>query len=225
MHHYDMKPAVKLVLSRQELEQSIAMPRFMQLGPFVLAFVFAHPDSDTMQMVDAGGDYFDQRTGDTWDLFFPGYYKSSKVNHSGKPTRSRRVGRCYTNDWYFSANGFNMLREYVERSSAGRWQYSGDVDLVLVNGWRVEGSDPIVDWVSTISGQITDQMAGTKTLTLGGVVERITRDIQAAAEDPSYVVGVLTHVSATPDSHIVRDFMINALGGIAAALGAKAFGG
>jgi hypothetical protein len=31
-------------------------------GPFVLAFLFAHPDSDAIRMVDARGDYFDVRT-------------------------------------------------------------------------------------------------------------------------------------------------------------------
>src|SRR5437016_2820961 len=45
-------------------------------GPTVLAFLFGHPDSETIRTLDARGEYFDHRTGDTWDLFFPGYYRS-----------------------------------------------------------------------------------------------------------------------------------------------------
>src|SRR5262249_3055242 len=44
------------------------------LVPSVLAFMFAPPRSPTIEMLDERGDYFDIRTGDTWDLFFPGYF-------------------------------------------------------------------------------------------------------------------------------------------------------
>jgi len=40
----------------------------------LLAFLFAHPDSHAIRLLDYRGDYFDVRSGNTWDLFFPGYY-------------------------------------------------------------------------------------------------------------------------------------------------------
>src|SRR4051794_30023661 len=36
-------------------------------GVNVLAFLFAHPDSEAMASLDARGEYFDYRTGERWD--------------------------------------------------------------------------------------------------------------------------------------------------------------
>jgi hypothetical protein len=83
--------------------------------------------------------------------------------------------------------------------------------------------DPTIDWASTISGQ-TAERAGSSTLTLANVIERITRDLENNAEDPSYGINEVTNGPQASESHIGRDFMINALGGIAAALGARALG-
>ena len=185
-------------------------------GPTVLAFLFTFPDSDAIRMLDARGEYFDIRTGDTWDLFFPGYYRE-EGGHS--------IGKNYAADWRFDPMGFGDLRSHIEKLSQNRWQYSGGTDLVLINGWLAEQGEPTIDWVSTISGQITDRFAGIKTLTLANVIERITRDIETAAEDSSYGVGEVTDEPPPPANHVGRDFMIQALSGIAAALGAKALGG
>jgi hypothetical protein len=192
--------------------------------PIVFAFLFAHPDSDTMQMVDVRGDYFDQRTGDTWDLIFPGYYRSDKGNEFEQRTGARPVGTSYTGNWYFNSIQFNKLREYVEQSSERRWEYSGGADLVLVNGWIPEHGESTIDWASTISGQVTDQQAGIRTLTLANIIELITRDLENAIGDASYGVGEVTDRLSPSKSHVTRDFMLNTLAGIAAALGAHALG-
>jgi hypothetical protein len=47
-------------------------------GPTVLAFLFARPESDVIRSLEHSGDYFDIRTGSTWDLFFPGYFRSAE---------------------------------------------------------------------------------------------------------------------------------------------------
>jgi len=193
-------------------------------GPTVLAFLFAPPDSDAIRRLDARGDYFDLRTGDTWDLFFPGYYRSAKGRGFEQQTHARPVGGNYADDWYFNASDFNGMREHVERCSERRWEYSGETDLVLVNGWLAEGGEPTIDWTSTIYGQITDQAAGAKTLTVAGVIERITRDLESATEDVSYGVGEVTDGPHPPEGHASRDFAVNALAGIAVALGARALG-
>jgi hypothetical protein len=194
-------------------------------GPNVLAFLFAQPDSDAIRMLDARGVYFDQRTGDTWDLFFPGYYRSPKVRHFEQQSGARPVGRDYAADWYFNARDLNALREHIERCSERRWEYSGGTDLVLINGWMVERGEPTIDWASTISGQLTDQAVGARTLTLGEVIERITRDLHNAIEDPSYGVGVVTGDPPPPEGHVVRGFVLNALAEIVAALTVRAMDG
>jgi hypothetical protein len=193
-------------------------------GPTVLAFLFAHPDSDVIRSLDARGDYFDKRTGDTWDLFFPGYYRSQKGGDFEGQAGSHPVGRSFADDWYFNAGDFNTLREHVERSSHGRWRYSGGADLVLVNGWMPDTGEPIIDWHSTLSGELTDRDAGTSTLALSGLVERITRDLELAIEDPNYGVAAVVDAPAAERASLIRDLTVNALGGIAAALGARGLG-
>jgi hypothetical protein len=69
---------------------------------------------------------------------------------------ARPIGRDDTGDWYFHPREFNRLREQIERASAGRWEYSGGTDLVLVNGYLPDKGEPTLDWVSTIAGQVTD---------------------------------------------------------------------
>ncbi len=193
-------------------------------GPSVLAFLFAHPDSDAIRMLDLRGDYFDQRTGDTWDLLFPGYYHSTKGHYFERQTGAQSVGRRHAADWYFSPRDFNVLRKHVEEASGGRWTYSGNADLVLVNAWLVEDGEPTIDWMSTISGELSDRAAGSRTLSLSGVIERISQDLERLAGDPSYGVGVVTNKPSPPADQTLRELMINALGGIAASLASKGLG-
>ena len=95
---------------------------------------------------------------------------------------------------------------------------------MLVNGWLTEDGEPTIDWASTISGELNDQGAADRSLPLGAVIERISRDLENQIEDPAYGVGAVTNAATPADDHTVRDLMINALGGIAAALGSKAIG-
>jgi hypothetical protein len=183
-------------------------------------------------MLDERGDYFDQRTGDTWDLFFPGYYVSAKSpdferesgSQLGGRTGFRSAGRRYAESWYFNARDFNLLREHIETFSGGRWEFSGQTDLVLVNGWLEPGAEPTIDWASTISGELAEHSERGR-LNLASVVERITRDLENGSEDLAYGVGEITDNPIPPESHVMRDLMLNALAGIAAALGAKTLGG
>jgi hypothetical protein len=196
-------------------------------GPTLLAFLFAAPDTGAIKMLDARGDYFDLRTGNTWDLFFPGYYRSHKGILFEREAGALPIGDRYANDWFFSAADFNELREHVEMLSRHLWEYSGGADLVLVNGWLPPEGEPTIDWASTISGQITDQVAGAQTLTLAHVVERITRDLETGNEDSAYGVGEITDGPAIrkgPRGEAAREFMVEMLAKIAADLGSRALG-
>jgi hypothetical protein len=208
-----------------EQEYKDAISARWQGGPTVLAFLFAQPDSDAMRLLDERGEYFDVRSGDTWDLFFPGYYRSDRTRTFEINTGARPIGHAYAANWYFSARDFDLLRRHIEDSSERRWVYSGGTDLVLINGWMPARGEPTLDWVSTISGQVTDQVDGSRTLNLANIVEHISRDLETGTEDAAYGVGKVTDEPRKPsDGHVTRDFMVNALGGIAAAIGARMLG-
>jgi len=193
-------------------------------GPFVLAFLFAPPDCDVIKALDARGAYFDSRTGDTWDLFFPGYYKSGKGEYFERQARARPVGSDYAGDWYFSPTDFDRFRRHIEESSGNRWNFSGEADLVLVGGWMPEVGDPFIDWESTLSGDLTDQSSGTRSLTLGAVIERISTDLERDLEDAKYGVAAVVDPAQpqpSPSGPLLRETMTNTLGGIIAALASK----
>jgi hypothetical protein len=197
-------------------------------GPAVLAFLFAQPDSQAMEMLDARAEYFDHRTGDTWDLFLPGYYSSREGADFERRAGAVPTGQYYTRDWYFHPGAFNSLREHIERSSEGRWHYSGGTDLVLIGGWMPDVGEPMIDWQSTISGRVTDPATATTTLSLPEIIEHISRDIEESLEAADYGVGNVTGTGGAEcigaESRTMRDVMINALGGIIAALVGKATG-
>ena len=45
-------------------------------GPTVVALLFAHPDSRAIRTLDARASTSTTGRAETWDLFFPGYYRS-----------------------------------------------------------------------------------------------------------------------------------------------------
>jgi hypothetical protein len=199
------------------------LPERWSGGPMVLAFVFAQPDSEAIQTLDKRGDYFDRRTDDTWDLFFPGYYRSPGNAAFEIRVGGRRVGKDHLDDWFFNARDFDDFRRTVQQYSGGRWRYSGGTDLVLVTGWMATAGDPTIAWETTVSGSLTDVTAGTMTLTLSQVIERISNDIELALDAPSYGAGAVTNPRGE-GAAVARDLLTNALGGIVAALVTAATG-
>jgi hypothetical protein len=190
--------------------------------PTLLAFLFSLPDSPTMRALDTSIDYLNQRTGDTWDLFFPGYYRQP----SGEPTyEDRPIGGGGISGWLFNALGFDLIRNHIERESRGRFTFSGNTDLVLVGAWLTEEGEPVIDWASTLSGTLTEPDGGIRTMNLGEIVERITNDLQRAGEDPSYGVGAVVNPQTPPSPPgALREFVITASAEIAAALAVRSIG-
>jgi hypothetical protein len=124
-------------------------------GAHVIALLFAQPDSHTIRTLDARGDYFDQRTADTWDLFFPGYHKSGRLDLE-RSAGSRQIGAGYTSSWFFNARDFDIFRREIEAASGRRWVYSGGTDLVVINGYMPDKGPITVDWASTFAGSLTE---------------------------------------------------------------------
>jgi len=61
-------------------------------------------------------------------------------------------------------------------------------------------------------------------LTLANIIERISDDLETDTEDAAYGVADVTKPNKPKESHVTRDIMVNAVGGIAAAIGAKVLG-
>ncbi|MGV1006395.1 MAG: hypothetical protein ACOYEV_16875 [Candidatus Nanopelagicales bacterium] len=192
----------------------------MLRGSFtVLAFLFAMPDEPALRMLDRRGDYFDIRTGTTWDLFFPGYFKSDDQRFESQ-AGSRRVGKRAARDWFFDPRAFDELRHRIESAAAGQWEYSGGADVVLVNALVPDHGGPIVDWESLQSGSLTAEGE----LSLQSIVERISRDLEQGREDASYGVSAVTSPPQPRADGAAREVMIGATGEIVAAVAAKLFG-
>jgi hypothetical protein len=191
-------------------------------GPTVIALLFARPESEVIRSLDASGKYFDIRTGETWDLFFPGYCRSTGKHSKRQAYREPVGGERFVADWYFSPRDFDLFCRDVERESGGRWSYSGDADLVLINGWLEPSGEPTIDWESTMCGTLG--IGGQATL--GSVIERMTRDLIEGTEDAHYGVG---DVVASGRLHerggmSTDEVTVAALLAIAAALGVKVTG-
>ena len=203
----------------------------------MVALLFAHPDSAAIHTLDQRGDYFDIRTGDTWDLFFPGY---SRI-HSGRTPAPSAMNRAlryhieaergavlplpgYTDRWRFSANDFNTMRADVERLSSRRWSYSGGTDLVITGGWMPLVGEIAIDWELTASACIAEHLDATPDHTLGGVIELISRDIEQQLEDPNFGLPDANAAGEASRETLVQKVMVSAIGGIVAGLAKAGLG-
>lgn len=193
-------------------------------GFIVLAMLFSHPDSSAMRSLDERGDYFDIRSGETWDLFFPGYYRSTRGAHFESQCGARPVGRRFAGDWFFNPREFDRFRDQIETSANGLWHYSGETDLVLTTAYVPDKGEVTVDWESVVSGQLTDPGTGVQTMTLSAVVESLTRDILSGMADERYGVGPVVAAAPPASRSNGRDFVVSVLAEIAAALATKPLG-
>jgi len=210
--------SLKMVTLGTQPEEYEAPLRAKQGGPTVLALLFTYPGSQSLEILDGRGKSFDVRSGTSWDLFFPGYYRSADPEQERR-AGSNPVGSEFAEDWFFSPRDFDHLRRHVQNASEDRWKYSGRTDLVLVCAWITPGGEPIIDWPSTISGSLSDEF-GKETLTLGEVIERITGDLESDGEDPNFGVAEVTGPDDDPGpgSGATREFIVSVLSGIATSL-------
>lgn len=143
---------VKMMTAAAMFEETRIKAAANWTGGFnLLAFLFAHPETDSIRTLDVRGEYFDIRSGSTWDLFFPGYYRSDHDGNFERQCGARPVGNGFANDWYFNPREFDTFRRRIETESAERWQYSGEADLVVATAYLPDAGDLSVDWESVKS--------------------------------------------------------------------------
>ena len=215
----------------------------------IVALAFVAPPADALDLLDAGGGVLDVRSGERWDLFFPGYFRSSwsgdrdwsesvlRGEGNGylpqenadveRPGRARPVGQDFLGDWYFNSNDFNFIRSEVERLSREEITYDGRPTLMVVRAVYGEAGEPRIDWESTASGPLSDQHHGVHTLSLSEVVHRISTDLERQTEDPDWGVSRVLSADARskPSQRAAAvDLAIGVVGGTLAAWLSRMFG-
>jgi hypothetical protein len=181
-----------------------------------VALLFAQPTVPAIAAAAQDKEYFDARTLELWDLFFAGYFRYPLPDYdpAGIPLTNESDGP------WFSARDFNSFRQDVETRSAGRWVYSGDVDLVLINVFLVPGDEPVVDWDSAVSRSLVDANGRYVDLSLGGVIEAISRGIERGYASPSWNLPSAQAVRKDPSalSGVARETLSAVLAGVVTGL-------
>jgi hypothetical protein len=193
----------------------------------VLSFAFMPPHTDSAHEMVEMADYFDLRTGKTWDLFLPGYvrvtdhHKARELRGAMRPVSG--FGEPWGPHWFWTPEGFDAIRRAVEHRAEGRWSYEGCAQLVLVNTVLRRNETPIIDWPSIQYGSLNPARHGTSSLSVGEVIERITQDLEWGIEDGSYGVGSVVGVepSDTGWLNTAREFLVNFTAGVLANLAAR----
>lgn len=188
----------------------------------VAVFVMCQPDSAPAHELRRRRPYFDVRTGDDWDVFFPGYFQGRTMDD---PNEILLDG-----GWGFSPRAFNDFRRVLESKTARRWTYSGGSDLILLDMVTMPDGFVTGDYASVLSGPMTDSWTGTSTLTLGEVIEAISQDLETDAQDSAYGVsevvgrGELARRDVRTRKPALRELAVGTAAGILSQIGAQALG-
>lgn len=171
----------------------------------VIVIVFAHPDSGPAQQLKGDRSYFDTRTGESWDVFFPGYLRYGQATEADETK--------FDDYWSFSPRSFNEFRINLEKKTNDKWKYSGGSELVILTAIVING-EVTVDFDSVLFGQLTDPKNQNKTLSLAEVIENISRDLEDVSEDDYYGVGTVvnprTNANAPQSGGILENETIRA---------------
>ena len=183
-----------------------------------VVLAFCQPSSAPARELRRQRASFNIRTGDRWDLFFPGYYQYGSMRD---PDQIK-----LDSDWGFSPRAFNAFRAELERLTSHRWRYTGGADLVIVNTVVMEGDVVTFDFDSVLSGPMTDRRDGSASMTLARVVEAISTDLESGAETPAYGVDRVVSPRESPQRprSAASEVLVAAAGAVLGEIGARALG-
>jgi hypothetical protein len=175
-------PTLAAVLQRADIYGS-AQP----LRDRLVSIVFAEPASLVINDLESNRVFWDEMTGESWDLFFAGYYQ---YGSHGDERPIQVDPRPYREGaWQFSPSMFHRFLREVEHEITHAqprpsWRFSGTADLV---SFMVYGGEP--DWASLHSVDLCGTTAPQPGRhPLGQVVEGL-RHWQDEDPDPSYAPG------------------------------------
>lgn len=147
----------------------------------LVSVVFANPASVVVSDVIANRAFWDEMTGESWDLFFAGYYAYGSHGDAEEVCLSRTPTE---GSWYFSASRFRRFLHDIDLSLPAevrnRWRFSGGADLL---SFMVYGGDP--DWLSL---RPVDLIDGADAQALGHAIEGL-RGWQGEEPSAAYAPG------------------------------------
>lgn len=189
----------------------------------VAVFAFAPPDGAPARQLRRRRDYFDVRTGESWDVFFPGYFRYGSTDDPQQ--------QVFDDHWGFSPRAFNHFRADLQERTQGRWRYSGGSDIVLMTAAVAGDGTVTIDYESVIGGPLTDSQDDNQTLTLAQVIEAISHDLESDAQSPSYGISRVTTPleeaisrSLADSRRTVREAAATIAGEALGAIGARVLG-
>jgi hypothetical protein len=187
----------------------------------LVSIVFAEPASLVISDLETNRVFWDEMTGESWDLFFAGYYQYG----SHGDARPIRVDHRRPRDggWQFSPRAFREFLSEVELSIARAkprpsWRFNGTAMLV---SFMVYGGEP--DWASLHSvdlcGTTTPQPGSTP---LGQAVEGLRR-WQDEEPDPLFAPGEAPGTGPSVPREALRQALLwSALAAAAGIIGNRA---
>jgi len=125
----------------------------------LLGILFAQPQSEVSQTsILPFLTYYHVRSGESVYFFFPGYSEKEIDSHYGPISENfgKRKGSFIKNNkavsekvWDYSPEAFNLFRKSLEEKI--KWEYSGDVDLLLTSVYCLgESRRAYIDFSSTL---------------------------------------------------------------------------
>lgn len=153
----------------------------------LVSIVFAEPASLVISDLKTNRAFWDEMTGESWDLFFAGYYQYGS-HDDPRPIRLGRPARG-EEPWMFSPRRFHEFLTEIEHAITRAqpqpsWRFSGAADLI---SFMVYDGTP--DWASLRAVDLcstTTPQQGRHPL--GQVVEGLRR-WQDEEPDPAYAPG------------------------------------
>ena len=139
----------------------------------LVSVVFANPSSLVITDLDSNRVLWDELTGESWDLFFAGYYRYGGYEDRRPVQLDRNQQRG--DSWMFSPRMFAEFMSDMEQSMARArldevWRFSGSADVV---SFMVYGGEP--DWHSLRAVELCELGAPDGAPRLGRVVEGLRR--------------------------------------------------
>ncbi len=154
----------------------------------LVSIVFAEPASLVISDLKTNRAFWDEMTGESWDLFFAGYYQFGS-HGDRQPVHVGRHPR-QENAWRFSPRMFHQFLTEVEdairhaHDPQASWRFSGTADLI---SFMVYGGEP--DWASLRGVDLCGTTAPQEGRhPLGEAVEGLRR-WQDEDPDPEYAPG------------------------------------
>lgn len=143
----------------------------------LVGLLFARPSDDfAAKKILPELDYFDIRSGEYMDFFCVGYSKQSTA-------QSSPVTKVKGQQWWFSNDSFNKLREQITRES--KWVYSGQAELLLANA-KASGSKSFIDYSSAIQCRLEEMEKDKAFNSVSEFFEKIFTYAENPGLDPAF---------------------------------------